>query len=181
MRRNACLAALMMLSLALLSDCAYTPGVESTQNPIRDHMETNLVTGRQTTAVTLLSIDQTERTRQVIKVMIQHLRMQKSHTRSMPILNAFSMEQAVAYIAGHQSTGDALMFASTAGLMQLGHEAQEWYKSVRPLSSIGVEHSYIVVRANSPWHSLDQLIESMKEDESIRWRWNAQRSKFDAY
>lgn len=181
MRRKTGLAALTALLLLLLSGCTYSPGVESTQNHIREHMETNLVAGRQTTAVTLLNIDQTEHARQVVKAIIQYLRMQKSHTRGMPILNSSSMEQAVAYISEHQNTGDALMFASTASLMQLGAEAEEWYNSVKPLSSIGVEHIYIVVRADSPWQNLDQLIDAMKKGETVRWGWNAQRSKYDAY
>lgn len=95
----------MMLSLALLSGCAYTPGVESTQNPIRDHMETNLVTGRQTTAVTLLSIDQTERARQVIKAMIRHLRMQKSHISDRPVLSMVTSMLDAAFVTIPDDTG----------------------------------------------------------------------------
>lgn len=181
MSRRIGAAALLAVALCFLAGCERWPGLKTTQQQIREHMRDGAVVGRQTTAVTLMEIDRTEHARQVSKAMIQQLRAQKSHTRNMPILNSDDMEQVIAYMQEHQNSGNTMLFASTGGLMQIGEAAGRLLQWVRPVACIGVEHNYVIVRADSPWKDIGQLIQAMRAGQAVTWGWNAQRGSYDSY
>lgn len=176
-RAAACLA----LAACLLAGCERWPGVQTTQQQLRQHTLDGIVAGKQTTAVTLMRIDSTEHAKQVSKAMIQQLRAQKSHTRGMPVFDADNIEQAVAYMMEHRDSSNAMMFASTGGLMQIGKEAAALLQYVKPIACIGVEHNYVIVRADSPWRDIEQLASAMRAGQNVTLGWNAQRDSYDSY